>query len=514
VPQRRLLFVDASGLAACRWQEGHVYEEGEFGADDAGHAAFAEYLGRHRGSLFYLVADVAEEGFQIEDVPYVQGRDRSALIRRKLGQYFYGTPLALAVSLGRAKEGRRDEKVLFAALTRPQHIEPWLETLRRLELPLAGLYSLPMALTSLAAAVGGRYRQFLMISITRSGLRQTLFEDGKLRFSRLTPLATGSMEETSVASAIESSKMYQYLAGQRLISRSATLPVLVLAHPQQAAAFRARCHDTDELRFELVDLAAEAARHGLKTPPTDSRGERLFLHLLMRHPPQHQFAPPAERHFYWLWQLRFALRSAGVVALVAGLLVAAKQFADHYILHEDIGQLRTQAESSQRRYDSIMQTLPKIPISADNLRALISRYDTLAAHNPGPEPTYLRLSEALRDSPKVELVSLNWVLDNSADAGMAPTAADRPPAGDAGGGDPFAIVDLHGTLPLGMAGNHRTQREAIEQFAARLRQDGAFQVRIVSQPFEIDPAKALKSGDESGARSEAPRFSLRLVQKL
>ena len=69
-----------------------------------GHAAFAAYLRRHRSSVFHLLADFAEEGFQYEVIPFVRGGDRTALVHRKLNQFFYGSTLATALSLGR--EGR------------------------------------------------------------------------------------------------------------------------------------------------------------------------------------------------------------------------------------------------------------------------------------------------------------------------------------------------------------------------------------------------------------------------
>jgi hypothetical protein len=75
---------------------------------------------------------LAEEGFQLEDLPYVQGGDRNALLQRRLSQYYYNTPLSAAISLGRAKEGRRDEKVLFAALTRVETFTPgWKRCAKR-----------------------------------------------------------------------------------------------------------------------------------------------------------------------------------------------------------------------------------------------------------------------------------------------------------------------------------------------------------------------------------------------
>lgn len=146
MPQRRALFLDANRITAYAWQGGRIQSEGYFAGDVPGLEAFSAYLKTKRSSLFYLLADVAEEGYQIEDIPFVQGNDRKALIERRLSQYFYGTPLATAVSLGRDKTGRRDEKMLFSALTRPQFFEPWLATLRQSETRLAGVFSVPLIL--------------------------------------------------------------------------------------------------------------------------------------------------------------------------------------------------------------------------------------------------------------------------------------------------------------------------------------------------------------------------------
>ena len=110
MPQQRLLYLDTNHLSALLWHGGTLHEEGHFAHDDAGVAAFSEYLAHHRRSNFRLLADVTDEGFQIETLPYTQGADRRALLARKLGQYFYGSPLSTAISCGREKTGRRDEK--------------------------------------------------------------------------------------------------------------------------------------------------------------------------------------------------------------------------------------------------------------------------------------------------------------------------------------------------------------------------------------------------------------------
>ena len=143
---KRILLSDGAALVAHLWRAGRLKVEGEFSNEPAGLEALAAYLRKHRSSVYYLLADIAEEGFQLEDLPYVQGGDRDSLLQRRLGQYFYNTPLSLAMSLGRAKEGRRDEKILFAALTRAESFAPWLDTLRESEAILAGVFSVPLVL--------------------------------------------------------------------------------------------------------------------------------------------------------------------------------------------------------------------------------------------------------------------------------------------------------------------------------------------------------------------------------
>jgi hypothetical protein len=84
---KRILQADGTSLTAHCWQGGRIRTEAEFSNEPAGIEALAGYLKKHRSSLFYLLADTAEEGFQLEDLPYVQGGDRNALLKRRLGQY-------------------------------------------------------------------------------------------------------------------------------------------------------------------------------------------------------------------------------------------------------------------------------------------------------------------------------------------------------------------------------------------------------------------------------------------
>ena len=120
----RLLYLSAHQLTACHWQSGVLTNEGLFAASESGYQQFADYLAAHPKSTFSILANVSEEGFQIETIPFLQGADRSAVIKRKLGQLFFNAGLSASLSLGYEKSRRKDERLLLAALTNNDYFCP------------------------------------------------------------------------------------------------------------------------------------------------------------------------------------------------------------------------------------------------------------------------------------------------------------------------------------------------------------------------------------------------------
>ncbi|RLJ63748.1 hypothetical protein [Sulfurisoma sediminicola] len=515
---RRLLFLDATSLTAYRWASGHLSPEAEFAPNAGGFEAFGEYVAKARRSLFYLLVDFAEEGFQVEEVPYVQGKDRTALIQRKLSQYFYGTPYAAAVSLGRRKDGRRDERMLFTALTRPPQIEPWLTVLRQAEGRLAGLFSVPMVLAGMPLLLGAPAQRYMVLSTTRAGVRQTLIDNGRVTFSRLTPLVTGTTEEMALTCAAEAERMYQYVTGQRLIGRADQMTTHVLVHPAQAAVFRENCIDTDTIHFQFIDLLDASSRLGLKTPPQSALAEALFLHVLAHKPPREQFAPAEDRHFFRLAQIRFGLRATGATIFTACLLFAGRHAIEYQAIGARNAETAAMTAVERGRYDAILQALPKIPLSNDALRALTGRYERILRQAHGPEPMYVAISQALQESPRVELTRLDWALGGRAGAatlqGTAPVAPGSgtvpSPTSPA---DLFESVELHAQLPLALATDPRAQRAAVDVFVEHLRARN-LGVQVLKHSFEADSAKSIKSSGDGMAQVQAPQFSLRIGRRI
>ncbi len=515
MPRRHVLYVDATHLAAYGWRAGEVTLRARFANDADGHAQFAEFLRQRRDSLYLMLCDLVDEAFVAENVPYVTGADRAALIRRKLAQHFFGTPYTCARSLGRQRAGRRDEQMLFCALTRPAVLEPWLNALRTAEVALSGIHSLPLAGETILERLRLTEGQTLLLGISPAGVRQSFFEGGRLRFSRLTPLTALSSNDLPRACAEEARRLHPYLLGQRLISRSEPLTVRVLVPPARVDDFALACRSNDALRFELIDSSQTAARLGLRPAPPDADSETLFVQALMRRTPAEQFAPAAERRFHRIWLTRFALRAAGSVALAACLLYATHSALDSLELRQDTQRLADDTLRAQRQRHDIIQRLPPTPVPLDTLRAVHERSLQIEQRSAHPVTLLADLGQVLDQVPQVALDRLEWRMVSEA-GGNGASAVGGVTAGAGNGGGMRADLVMQAHLPQEFGSQQRRALEVVDTLGALLRARPGVQVQVLRQPFDLESGQVLRGGTraEQLDAGSPPPFSLRISRTV
>lgn len=505
MPRRHVLYVDAGQLVAWRWRAGEAGRRDRFANDADGHARFRDFLRQRKDSLYTVLCDLADESFVAEHVPHVRGADRTALLRRKLAQHFFGTPLVCAHALGRQRDGRRDEHMLFCALTRPATIEPWLAALRDCEVALCGLHSVPLVGESILRRLRLAEGQTLLLGITSAGVRQSFFEQGKLRFSRLTPLSALSSNDLPRACAEEARRLHPYLLGQRLLARDTPLVVRVLVPPERLDDFAQACRSYDGVQFELMDSAQAALRLGLRRAPTDPTGDALFVQALMRDTPDNQFAAAPDRHHFRLWQARFALRAAGSVALAACLLHSAHSALDSFDLRQQTLRLQDDTARAVRARSDIIARLPPTPVPLDTLRGVHERSLQLERRSEPPDLLMQELGEELAGLPDIALDRLEWRLVPD----TAAPSADALPA-------MRAELTLQAHLPGEYGNRQRRALEAVEMLVGRLRARSGLEVQVLRQPFDLESGQVLRggSGAEQTDAGKPPSFSLRIVRPL
>lgn len=165
---RLVVYCTAAERRVLRCSGGRLRPEAQFAADESGLTAFRQYLQHRAGAIVTLVADVAGEEFHEEQIPHLRGRDRDAVVQRRLAQRYPDARLAAALSLGRAEADLRKERVLLASFANAHQFTPWLEALRASRVRLAGVCSTALFAPTLVAT---RAAQCILASVHARGLR-------------------------------------------------------------------------------------------------------------------------------------------------------------------------------------------------------------------------------------------------------------------------------------------------------------------------------------------------------
>lgn len=498
--RRRLLYLNTHRLSAYAWQAGQLRLEGSFDSNEAGWREFADYLATHAGDHYALLANVAEEGHQLETIPFLQGADRQALITRKIGQHFLGTPLATATSLGYEKTQRKNEKLLLSALTNPGHFEPWLQRIQQVGIALSGIYSVAQLGGQLLGKLGLGGGRSLLLTLQDHSIRESYLIDGHVHFSRMAPLTDSSIGGIARSFAAEAGKLHQYLLGQRLIGRDDTLPVFIVAHPHSVPAIEQSCPDREHLAFTIIDNQVAAGKLKLQTPPEDNRCDPLFLQLLAAAPPRQQFACEDSRHHYRLSQIRHGLIATGLIVLLAGGLFAAKNAFDAHELRLETGQLQASGTDLDQRYREISATFPQLGVDNDTLRQLTGRFGEIVKQQRLPDPVYRQISQVLDRMPAVILENIDWKNGRF----FRSTVANQ--------GDDREVTTIKGSIRLERASTRQTLAE-FDRFVDALASDPATSVKVVQRPFQIESAAALRGGDDQEDDARQRPFIVEIVRQ-
>lgn len=480
---RHLVLLDAHALTLYVWQRAQLTLVQQFAPGEAGQAAWLAWLQAHPDCELLWLANLAEEGFHVETLPYLRGRDRDTVLARKLAQHFFNTPLTLAQSLGHLHGHRKEERVLLAALTQPALLEPWLNAMRNARTPLAGIYTLPQLTGRLCRLLELPADSCLLLTLHPHGLRESLVMGGEAVFSRLTPLPDSSIAGMAASIASEAHKLHQYLCSQRYIARDEVLTVCPLVPRQARAAVEAACPDIGPLRFRIADLEAAAQRIGLATPPTAVYADLLFLHLLATRRPRQQFAPAPWRHAHRIARLRYGLVAGGLTILCAGLLWLGREILIAHQLRAETAHMATLAARQHAEFARLAQQLPGPAQDPETLRQLLADYDALRRQQDTPCRAMRALSHALDAAPAVRLERLHWECDRQRSS-----------------------LEVEGSLP---ATEPRLLRQHFEQLMRALAAHG-IRADILTHPIDIASDKPLRGGDFEPSETSPPVFKLRL----
>jgi hypothetical protein len=424
--RKLVLCASASHLTSGIWTGRRLDRVYKFEDNEPDQQAFANFLRAAHGAPAYVMADTVDEDYRFETLPHTSGRDRRDMLERKLKQLYRSTPFYGSSLQDREEGKRRDDRYLFAALTNPESLNPWLRILTASGLPIAGVFPVPMVSLSLIKKLELTQPNLLLVSKHEAGVRQTFVKDQRFRISRLTPIRAGGGTIESYAEEIRNTRMY--LDALNVMHVDDVLTVVILDQDGSLNTLRdSVLRGRRNLRALHVSPQDIVAKVGIDRSALEASADALHLFLLGQHKsPDFNLAPPTltsgfTRH----------LVSRGIYAGSVGLAVLAAAWCGLNLfqsvgLKNDARDIAKLTRDQTYKYQEITRSFPPTPVSSDKLQLTVDVAGRIASIARLPDTVFGVLSQTLDKYPAIRLNSVQWQLGRIGPEGSNASAPSAP----------------------------------------------------------------------------------------
>ena len=516
-------------------RRGRIVARREFAVAGAGATAFERYCAGLANEPTYLFTDLAEEDFRLDTVPHVGPGDREAVLNRKLTQIFRNTPYRHALLQGREAEGRRDDRVIYTAITNPEVLRPWLEVLERLKVPLEGIYSAAVFSSVVLEELDLVFPHTLLVTFTPGdAMRQSYFRDREIKFSRLTPIDLEEGQTLGTMLAEETTRTWQYLDSLRHFGPDDRLEVCVLIHRSDRPVVDAALRDFAQLQYRLMDIEQVATKLALRPPPLDSTAEEVMVHLFLMRRTANHFASSELRRHATQRKARILLTQLSAGVLAASIAFGAWNVSRVFRGTDADQEAAQQMSALNREHEAITRALPSFGVGGSTMRDAVTFYNGAIRGFPTLTEFLVPLSGVLRSHPEVRVTQLAWqatddpkatprmpltpprnappvkALARSGEPGTPPQTEDANPQ-FAGGRYEIALVEATVRVPHN---DFRGAMAAVERLAGDIAKVDGFRADVVESPLDTSPSLALQGrhGEREPTTME-PRFVLRIMRE-
>lgn len=498
-----LVCVSADQATVGLWKGRKLTGCKSFANDERGWNAFNNFLSAVRGVTAYVMADTVDEDYRFETLPHAKGKDRNEMVARKLKQLYRGTSYYSHSLQSREADKRKDDRYLFAAFTSPELLSPWLKAINSQNLPVAGVYSLPMVSVSLIGHLKLKHPNLLIVTKGSAGVRQTFFKNLKFRISRLTPLRE-TVESADQYYADEVSNTRMYLDALTITHVDDTLQVVILDQDDSLGGLPAAIsRGRPNMQCTLLAKADVISRFAIAPAELEASADALHLHLLGESTPAHNFAPqPVTQGFQrQVGRRRIYAASAGILLLA--LIWSGLNVLNTMRTGDETAAMLRQTQEFQTLYQQETAQFPGTPTTTDNLRHTVEIAEQLRQSMRTPEPMFAVVSRALDASPQIHLLRIEWKYGGQAESGASQAGFD--PAGS-----PVQTGVLRGEVSP-FNGDYKGAMAQINAFATELAGDPKVaRVQAIQLPFNAssDTGMTGSTNTPGGAGGAAFEFAV------
>ena len=468
--------------------------------------ALARRIGRFR---VHVLADLVEEDFRIEKVARLHGRDHRALVERHLKREFRDTPYRMLCSRFRDEDDRHRETLVLSGIIAPVQVDRWLQPLEQAGCRITGVYSVSDLCRKLFSRLPSHWRRGtrLLATLNRhGGLRISLFDQGRLRFSRMSlhdpqeiPLRDFLHQELR-----RSRRFYENL---RLVERGGLLQCLFVAADDKGVESG---EIDDGLSLEVVSefgtglLVRHRRLEGLHADP-------LLCELLVRSPPDRAYASDAQRKMRRQRQMTRVAWHVATGSLAASVAYAGLVGIDMKSLAQTRQALQEARSLLESQLEQMEAQAPEFAAPVDLMETAVETAAGIHAHRGLAVLDVLgRLGQVLEMHPAFRLKTLAW--QTAGENGVASDAAEQgdlsrllPDASRHRDLSAADVLVLKGTYPVDPRNLSDAASRLKHLFAALEGIQGVRGIEVVENP--LDPADTEVMFGQVGQQGAEPQFA-------
>lgn len=507
---RLLLCVSADQATAARWQGRKLSSIRQFANDENGWIGFASYVRGAKGAPISVLVDTIDEDYRFDMLPRASGGDRSQMVARKLRQLYRSTPYS-AASLQERSAGRRgDDRYLFAALTDPEILSPWLNVLQQNRVPVAGLHLLPMTTLALIDRLKLKQPNVLLVAKSSAGLRQTFYKQSKFRISRLTPLRDSNVPaDQFYADEIGNTRMY--LDALTVTHVDDVVTVLILDQDGSLSKLPvAVSRGRPNLKPEILGPAEIEAQLGALASDSRESADALHLRLLAISPKLTNLAPRVVGTGFRVYRVKQLMVACAITLALGAVAWSALNVIRANRADEEILALQIQTRQFETMYRDVTTQFPKAPASAGEMRDAVEAAERLRTKQKTPHDMLSVIGRVLEHSPDIALNKIAWRFDTQGIADETDqNRANISPANAVPGLRQSGILTAEVT---NYDGNYRMAVARIQDFVRRLAQnDRVAGVTVLELPVDISSETDLSGNTNVTAANNGATFKIAVL---
>ncbi len=532
---KRVVYITASEANVYLFKDACLHGPEEFRLDQNGLKSFSSLLSGSDEMLTYLIVDVVEEEFRNETVPHLFGGERKALIDRRLDQYYRATPYKGSLIQGREEAGRRDDRILFTALTNPDVVNPWVECLLENKVPIVGIYTPSVLGCDLLQQLEVNFENVLLMTRQKnSGVRQSYFQGKQLMLSRLVPIAELNEELSAELVFSEIEKARRYLARLQLLPFDKALDVCVISDSEtieiisgnspgnSPGNFPGKYRDTDLARLHVFNIEDLFVDLGINQQESARFCDRIYSRLLMAKTPALSYTGAGDTKYRKSRQKRLAMYAASVVFFMASLVWSSMNFIEGGLLESHSQEAHKSALLVQSEYDKIFAKIPETSVKPGGLKESVEIEKALKNHKALPQPLLMAISMGFDDA-SLKMDSIEWIVTSDPDASVDGRYKNKiqniaiKAAGKLQSDNTeklYQVALVNGSFEK-FSGNYRKAFDAVNNLASRLKGHAdIIDVQAIRLPLDISSNSSLtgQTGIKADARDAV--FVLRVVLEV